>query len=130
MQPKRILIVDDDVAFTRMGKLNLDQRGGDHVREENASGNAPAAARVFQPHIILLDVIMPGMDGTKLPARTRADRSLARIPIVFLTGTITPDEAPARSLDGNGMYSRSKPVQLDDRVKVIQDHTARPAAKP
>jgi len=126
MQTKRILIVDDDVAFTRMVKLNLEQHGGYEVREENSAANALAAAHVFKPDIFLLDIIMPGMDGTELASRIRGDRILARTPVVFLTATITPDEARARNLENDGMYFLTKPVQLQDLLKVIEDHTCLP----
>ena len=93
MEKKRILIIDDEAGFTRMVKLNLEKTGQFEVREENKATYALAAAREFKPDLILLDVIMPSMDGGDVASLIQADRNLRGTPIVFLTATVSPREA-------------------------------------
>jgi CheY-like chemotaxis protein len=91
MITKRILVVDDDSSVTRNLKLNLESGGGYEVLGENHAANALIAARNFRPDLILLDVIMPGMDGGDVAARLRADPLLRDTPIIFLTAIVSND---------------------------------------
>src|ERR1019366_1277944 len=65
-EKKRILAVDDQASNTRLVKLYLERTNDYVVREENDPKAALAAAEEFQPHLILLDVKMPGLDGWDL----------------------------------------------------------------
>src|SRR5919109_851520 len=67
----RILIVDDEPAFTRLVKLALEQDGYYEVQEENHGRHALAAALEFRPDLVLLDVIMPDMGGAEVAAGFR-----------------------------------------------------------
>ena len=80
MEKKRILIIDDEASFTRMVKLNLEKTGAFEVREENLALEAVATARAFKPDLILLDVIMPTMDGGDVAAQIQKDRVLRDTP--------------------------------------------------
>ena len=94
-EKKRILAVDDQPRNTRLLKLYLEQTNNYVVREENDAKAALSAAEEFQPHLILLDVMMPGMDGGELAACFKASPKLNAVPIVFLTATITKGEVEA-----------------------------------
>src|SRR3989304_2938121 len=63
MDKRRILIVDDEAGVTRMLKLFLEATQAYEVRTENHGSRAVAAVREFRPHLVLLDVVMPDMDG-------------------------------------------------------------------
>ena len=65
---KRILIVDDEERFTRILRLNLGCTGRYTVRTENSALNACTTACEFRPDLILLDVMMPGLDGGEVAA--------------------------------------------------------------
>jgi CheY-like chemotaxis protein len=86
MNKRRILIVDDEPAFIRLLKLNLERSGRYVVREENDSTRAYAAAVEFKPDLILLDMIMPSLHGTEVAFQIRSSE-LRHTPIVFLTAT-------------------------------------------
>src|SRR5258707_258746 len=128
MEKKRILIVDDEESFTRMVKLNLEKAGFD-VREENKAMNALAAARDFKPDLILLDVIMPSMDGGDIAGQIQADRHLRGTPIVFLTATVSQREAGVQGLNSGGCLFLAKPVGTDQLIKCINENVRKPAAE-
>src|SRR5580700_4598375 len=92
---KRILVVDDQPRNTRLMKLYLEQTNDYVVREENNANTALGTAEEFQPHLILLDVMMPDVDGGELAIRFKANPKLKAVPIVFLTAAITKGEVKA-----------------------------------
>ena len=120
MDQKRILLIDDETVFTRMVKLNLEQTGRYLVREENRSLHAHATAREFKPDLILLDVIMPGLDGGELAAQLRADPHLKGVPVVFLTATVSKREAEAGTFNSGGFLFLAKPVSLKTLLQCLE----------
>ena len=118
---QKILIVDDEATFTRMVRMNLEQTGRFEVREENRAAAALSAAREFQPDLILLDVIMPAMDGGELASRLKAEPRLASIPVIFLTATVSKNEAQKGGFMSGGFLFLAKPVSLSDLLKTIDE---------
>ena len=119
---KRILVVDDEPAMTRMIKLNLEQTGRYEVRTENLGLRAIAAAREFRPDLILLDVMMPGMLGSEIAAQLQADPELRAIKFVFLTAMVTKEEALRSSGQIGGQAFIAKPISADDLCRVVEEH--------
>lgn len=126
---RKILIVDDEVIFTRMVRMNLTQTGRFEVREVNRATAAMDAAREFRPDMILLDVIMPGMDGGELASRIQADPELAKTPIVFLTATVTHNDSQDGGFRSGGLLFLAKPVSLDKLLATIDQSIAEAEAK-
>jgi len=118
---RRILIVDDEAGFTRMVKRALESTGQFEVREENLSLDAVSAARRFKPDLILLDVIMPAVDGGDVSLKLSQDVFLREIPIVFLTATVSHREAGANGLSSGGNLFLAKPIDLDTLLRCIND---------
>jgi DNA-binding response OmpR family regulator len=119
---KRILVVDDEASMTRMLRRNLESTGKYEVRTENSGDVAVTAAREFHPDFILLDVMMPGVDGGEVAARLKEDKALQNVPVVFLTAIIKKEEtAPTGSNIGGREYI-AKPVKLEDLVACIERH--------
>jgi len=121
-EKKRILAVDDEAANTRLMKRYLERTNNYEVREENDAGAALATAEEFQPHLILLDVMMPGMDGGELAACFQASPKLKAVPIVFLTAAITKKEVKAGDGQIGGHSFLAKPVVLTEVVACIKHH--------
>ena len=119
---KRILVVDDEPALTRMIKLNLEQTERYEVRTENLGRKAIEAAREFRPDLILLDVMMPGMLGSEIAAQLEADPELRAIKFVFLTAVVTRDEELRSNSQIGGHTFIAKPISADDLCRVIEDH--------
>ena len=128
MSKTRILIVDDEISFTRLLKLNLESTGKYLVQEENVGLNGLATAREFKPDLIFLDVMMPGADGGDLAARMRENRVLKDTPIVFLTAAVKKKEIDSRGGMIGGFPYLAKPVDLDEIVACIERRLAPPAS--
>lgn len=124
MDKRKILIIDDEASFTRMVKLNLEKTGSFEVRTENRATAAVSAAREFRPDLILLDVIMPSMDGGDVAAHIQNDRHLKGTPIIFLTATVSQGEAGSGGLNSGGALFLAKPVSAEHLVAKINEHLA------
>jgi len=121
MTKKKILVVDDEVGLTRMLKRNLEATGRYDVRTENAGAAAANAAREFQPDLILLDVMMPGISGDEVAAQLREDKRLGAIPIVFLSAIVKKEETQPTGSEIGGLTFLAKPVKLDDLITCIEN---------
>jgi len=121
-EKKRILVVDDRASDTRLVKLYLERTNDYVVREENHAKAALSAAEEFQPDLILLDVMMPGMDGGELAARFQANPKLKAVPIVFLTAAITKKEADTSGGQVGKFPFLAKPFVLSELVACLKQH--------
>lgn len=121
-EKKRILVVDDKFSDTLLVRACLEQTNDYVVREENNAKSALASALEFRPHLILLDVRMPGIDGCELAACFQATAKLRNVPIVFLTALVTKKEVEA----GSGWMGRypllAKPIILADLIAGVKLH--------
>ncbi len=121
MSMKKILVVDDEASLTRMLRRNLEATGKYEVKEENSGAQAYATAQQFQPDMILLDVMMPDMDGGAAAAQIQDDENLKHIPIVFLTAIVQKEEAEDTGSIIGGRTFLAKPVKLDDLITCIEN---------
>ena len=117
---KRILVVDDEASITRLLKIGLEQKVRYIVRTENEAPLAVTAAEEFQPDLILLDVMMPDLDGGQLASRFQAHPQLKSVPIVILTAAATKKEVYARGGRVGGLPFLAKPVNLAEVVACIE----------
>ena len=122
MTKKKILVVDDEQNMTRMLKRNLEATGRYDVRTENSGAAGVTAAREFQPDLILLDVMMPGIDGGEVAAKIKEDKRLANIPVVFLPAIVKKEETQPTGGNIGGLTFLAKPVKLDDLITCIENH--------
>lgn len=119
---KKILVVDDEIGFTRLLQMNLEQTGKYSVKVVNDSTKALEAARVFRPDIALLDVVMPGMDGGDLVAQMKADPQLARVPVIMLTALVGKNETSGDALVQSGhLLMLGKPIRLSILIQAIEE---------
>jgi CheY-like chemotaxis protein len=88
----KILVVDDDDDVRTITRLSLTTVGGLTVVEASNGRSAVELALREQPDMILLDVMMPGMDGVETLAAIRSYSAIARTPIVFLTAKALQSE--------------------------------------
>ena len=119
---KKILLIDDEKSFTNLLKLNLEQTGQYEVRVENWSEDGLATARVFQPDLVLLDIIMPRLPGGNVAAQFKADPQLKDTPVVFLTAAVSK----SRVAEHDGIISdypyMAKPVSVEEVIATIEKY--------
>jgi CheY-like chemotaxis protein len=92
MNLERILYVEDEPDIQAVAKLALEMVGGYQVKICSSGQEALDALGGFEPDLILLDVMMPGMDGPTTLQNLRADPVTAGIPVIFLTAKVQPSE--------------------------------------
>ena len=119
----RILFVDDDAAFTHHMKRKLEAEGYFEVREEQDGLEALAAAREFGPDVVILDVMMPGIDGSDVAVRMRQDPLLYDVPVLFMTALVSGREAPAGSCTSGGQTFLPKTIPLPTLLQCIEKYT-------
>jgi CheY-like chemotaxis protein len=124
---RRVLIVDDDANSTHLVKILLERSGPYLVLEENDPAKADETAHSFRPDVILLDIIMPKIDGGELATQIEADRELHDTPIIFLTALVTHSEANS-GLQIQGHPFVAKPISIPELIEAIEKHLPAPAA--
>lgn len=116
MAKTRILIVEDDSDVRRLYAIGLNQRG---FEVKLAANGAEAVERIEseRPDVILLDWLMPLMDGGEVLDRLSKERNVPIIPIIVISGQPAPKDAP---LDPRIRCWLTKPVSIDELVTQIR----------
>lgn len=120
----RILIIDDEAEFTWLLQLNLEGTGRYEVRTEQAGMRGVAAARDFQPDLILLDLIMPDVSGGEVADQLTGDVALTHIPMIFLTAMMCNDRLAATEGCLGGDYYLAKPFTLQELIERMEQRLA------
>ena len=94
MSPKHILLVDDEDDIREVAALSLEAVGGWRVSSARDGASGVAMARAERPDAILLDVMMPGLDGPATVARLREDPLTRDIPVILLTAKAQTSRPP------------------------------------
>jgi len=126
MDKKRIMVVDDDEAFTRIVRLTLEQTGRYDVRVAHLGHEVMPAVREFQPHLILLDVILPDVDGCELGTQIKADAAMSGIPIVFLTGLATGQKSVPSGFMRHGFRFVGKVMGAQELLRCVEENLQTP----
>ena len=118
---RTVLYVDDEPDIRQIVQLSLGLAPGLTIHTGESGEQALALALALQPDLVLLDVMMPGLDGPGTLARMRAEPSLARFPVVFMTAKAMPQEvARFRELGAVGVIAKPfDPMKLADQVFAI-----------
>jgi DNA-binding response OmpR family regulator len=122
----RVLVIDDEAPIRLLCRVNLQAEGMD-VLEAADGPTGLDAARENRPDVILLDVMMPGLDGWRVAEQLLDDPLTSEIPIIFLTARAEFRDR-ARGLDIGGIDYITKPfnpVELAPLVRDLLDRLAR-----
>lgn len=122
MQKKKVLLIDDEPDVTNLLKLYLEKSGPYEVREENRGEQALAAARAFNPDLILLDVMMPNVDGGQVAVQLKADEKLKDTPVIFLTAVVTKEQAKKQQGWIGGHPFIAKPASPEEILESIEKY--------
>ena len=116
-----ILMVEDEPDIQMLAKLALESLGGLTVETCNSGQEAIQTAPALAPDLILLDVMMPGMDGTETFKALREIPQLADTPVIFMTARVQPDEvAEYKELGALAVISKPfVPRKLSDTIQSI-----------
>jgi CheY-like chemotaxis protein len=125
MRKKRVMVIDDEPGFTEMVRLSLEQLGEYQVCEVNDPRRAVSMARQFQPELILLDVMMPQMDGGDVAAMFARDLQLSQVPLIYLTALVSKEEAPEAGMRSAKHRFLPKPTSMVDLMETIEETLAK-----
>lgn len=118
---KRVLIVDDSIINRAiLGQVLLGK--GYDIREAADGETALTLAHDFAPHLILMDIIMPGMSGIEACMRFKADPALADIPVLFVT-SLHDEESVVQAFDVGGVDFITKPFRENEIVARVAAHS-------
>lgn len=122
---EKILIVDDDIDSLKLIGLML-QRQGYEISAANAGGQAISKAQSDAPDLIILDVMMPDMDGYEVCRRLRADPNTQTIPIIMFTAkTLVDDKVTGFEAGADDYLTKpTHPAELASRVKAVLARSA------
>jgi two-component system alkaline phosphatase synthesis response regulator PhoP len=119
--PKQtILVVDDEQDLLDLIEYNLKKEGFDVLKAENGQQGIQMAKK-HSPNLVLLDIMMPKMDGLEVCDQMRADSSLMHIPIIFLTAR-GDEKTEVEGLDKGADDYITKPIsttKLISRIKAV-----------
>ena len=116
---KKILYVEDEPDIQAVAKIALEAVGGFELKTCSSGDEAIAAAAEFAPDLLLLDVMMPGMDGPTTLAELRKLPGLENTPVIFMTAKVQPQEVEHfKSLGAVEVIAKPfDPMGLADQVR-------------
>ena len=113
-----VLVIDDEAPIRLLCRVNLEAEGMDVLEAANGPSGLEAA-RAERPDVILLDVMMPGLDGWRVAEELLDDPSTAAIPIVFLTARAELRDR-ARGIDLGGVDYITKPFNPVELAPLVR----------
>jgi two-component system OmpR family response regulator len=118
---RRILYVEDEDDIRMVGEMSLVDVGGFEVLTCSSGAEAVAAAAKFAPDLLLLDVMMPGMDGPSVLKTLRGEPATAAVPAIFMTAKIMAAEIAELKAYGalDVVPKPFDPMTLPDEIRAI-----------
>jgi len=118
---KRILYVEDEADIRAVAQVALEIVGGFELKVCSSGQEALAEAVAFRPDLLLLDVMMPGMDGPNTLEALWQLPGLSNIPAIFMTAKVQPDEVAALNKSGilEVITKPFDPMDLGDQIRTI-----------
>jgi CheY-like chemotaxis protein len=123
---KKVLIVDDEIDILQMLGKRLTASGYSAIKATNGK-DAIALAKSQHPDIIILDIIMPGMDGGQVAAELKEHPSTRNIPVILLTAILSKAEEEKYDSMVGGHITLAKPLDAEkllDQMNKLLGSTA------
>lgn len=114
----KILVIDDEPEITEIINAFL-SNAGYKVEIENSAVEGLAKAKSYKPDIILLDIMMPVMDGYEVCAQLKKDQKTAQIPVLFLTGKDAKDDGGMSFQSGGDLFIK-KPFSCERLLNMVK----------
>lgn len=129
---KKVLLVEDEPHIRRIGELSLRGVGRWEVVLAASGAEGLDRAAEEQPDVILLDVMMPGMDGPTMLAELQSQSNTSMIPVIFMTAKVEkPEVERYLSLGAAGVISKPfDPLKLPREIEQILERANDPLSEP
>jgi len=120
---QRVLYVEDEPDIQAVARIALELVGGLQVRVCSSGEQAVREAPAFYPQLMLLDVMMPGLDGPSTMKALHALPALAKVPVIFITAKVQPQEVQHyKALGALSVISKPfDPMTLAAQVRGVWD---------
>ena len=115
---KKILVVDDEPTIVKMLESRLKAEGYE-VLTAHSGEEGLEQCKSSKPDAVILDIVMPDMDGSVVAAHMQEDPNLKPIPIIFLTAVVKPQEVPKDGKIG-GHYFLSKSFKMKELLEILK----------
>ncbi len=117
----RVLYVEDEANIRAIGLFSLSEVGGLTVEPAESGAEALRKVETFHPDLILLDVMMPGMDGVSTLRALRGCEAGSRVPVIFMTAKVQPHEVQGyKDLGALAVIAKPfDPITLADEVRAL-----------
>ena len=115
---KKIMIVDDDLESLKLVGLMLQRRGYEIVAAHSGD-QALSKAKIEPPDLVILDIMMPGLDGYQVCQQLRADPTTARMPVIMFTAKTLVGDKVAGFQAGADDYL-TKPIHPNELVSHVE----------
>ena len=119
MQKVKIFIIDDEEEICKLSKSILEKTGRFEVMFSSKAIGAIDLIKNYKPALILLDIFMPDMSGTRVAELLLEDPSTKDIPVVFLTALVEKSEVEETSGMRGGRFFIAKPVMSKELISRI-----------
>lgn len=116
---RNVLMIDDEKSFCKLSKMNLEMTGKYSVLTATNGADGIKIAKKARPDIILLDIIMPTMDGLEVLKILKEDKKTMDIPVVMLSAK-GEDETKIKASELYSTYYITKPVSAEDLMAKIE----------
>jgi DNA-binding NarL/FixJ family response regulator len=123
VERRDIVLVVDDSPETLSLLTDALEASGATVLVATEGANALALVERITPDVILLDAVMPGMDGFETCRRLKRNKAVAHVPVIFMTG-LSETEQIVKGLEAGGVDYVTKPISPDELIARIRVHLA------
>jgi DNA-binding response OmpR family regulator len=115
---KIILVVDDEPDIVKIVELWLSANNYEvHTAHNGVEGLSKC--KLIRPDAVILDIMMPDMDGSTVADEMKNDPNTSNIPVIFLTGAVKASEVPKSHKIG-GQYFLAKPFKGEEMLKMLE----------
>lgn len=123
----KILIADDDVQILQMIRSRLENSGYEVITAHDGQ-DAVEKAKLHKPHLIVLDIMMPRMDGTEAGRILRESAATCDIPVIYITALKSRNDEPElESFEKNLVIA--KPFDSNELITKVQMALAKPGTR-
>ncbi|MCK5215932.1 MAG: response regulator [Candidatus Omnitrophica bacterium] len=122
MAYKKILVVDDEEDFLMMLEKRLMEEGFEVITATEGQ-EAIKKCKRYLPDLVLMDIILPDFDGSEVVKILLKDPSTRDIPVIFLSGIVTPgadNASPEVNIGGRTFQALGKPFPVEDLLNLLE----------